>query len=62
MFVAADLREKLKQTGGRDIVWINTGDAYFGQTRLNKGQNHLGRILMEIRQNIIDDTELECTL
>ncbi|CDI84286.1 RNA recognition motif-containing protein, putative [Eimeria acervulina] len=58
----ADLREKLKQTGGRDIVWINTGDAYFGQTRLNKGQNHLGRILMEIRQNIIDDTELESWL
>ncbi|OEH75205.1 RNA recognition motif-containing [Cyclospora cayetanensis] len=58
----ADLREKLRQTGGRDLVWLNTGDAFFGQTGLNRGQNHLGRILMEIRQNIMEDTELESWL
>ncbi|KAL8443616.1 hypothetical protein Emed_006697 [Eimeria media] len=58
----ADIREKLKQTGGRELVWLNTGDSFFGQTGLNRGQNHLGRILMEIRQNILEDTELEWKL
>ncbi|PHJ25812.1 fha domain-containing protein [Cystoisospora suis] len=54
----ADLREKLKNTGGRELVWLNSGDSYFGQVG-NRGQNHLGRILMEIRDNINEDTELE---
>ncbi|CDJ61958.1 RNA recognition motif-containing protein, putative [Eimeria maxima] len=58
----AEIREKLRQTGGRELVWLNTGDCFFGQTKHNKGQNHLGRILMEIRQNILDDTELESWL
>ncbi|KAL8442554.1 hypothetical protein Emag_006383 [Eimeria magna] len=58
----ADIREKLRQTGGRELVWLNTGDSFFGQTGLNRGQNHLGRILMEIRQNILEDTELEWKL
>ncbi|KAL8424457.1 hypothetical protein Efla_001059 [Eimeria flavescens] len=58
----ADIREKLRQTGGRELVWLNTGDSFFGQTGLNRGQNHLGRILMEIRQNILEDTELESWL
>ncbi|KAL8271502.1 hypothetical protein Esti_004537 [Eimeria stiedai] len=58
----ADIREKLRQTAGRELVWLNTGDSFFGQTGLNRGQNHLGRILMEIRQNILEDTELESWL
>lgn len=58
----SDIREKLRQTGGRELVWLNTGDSFFGQTSLNRGQNHLGRILMEIRQNIVEDTELESWL
>ncbi|PFH36870.1 FHA domain-containing protein [Besnoitia besnoiti] len=54
----ADLREKLRNTGGRELVWLNNGDSFFGQIG-NRGQNHLGRILMEIRNNINEDTELE---
>ncbi|CBZ50783.1 putative RNA recognition motif-containing protein [Neospora caninum Liverpool] len=54
----ADLREKLRNTGGRELVWLNNGDSFFGQVG-NRGQNHLGRILMEIRTNINEDTELE---
>ncbi|ESS33419.1 FHA domain-containing protein [Toxoplasma gondii VEG] len=54
----ADLREKLKNTGGRELVWLNNADSFFGQVH-NRGQNHLGRILMEIRSNINEDTELE---
>lgn len=60
--VSSEIREKLRQTGGRELVWLNTGDSFFGQTSINRGQNHLGRILMEIRQNILEDTELESWL
>ena len=42
--------EKLMQTGSEEIVeWNNWGDRIWGKTMDGIGQNHLGKILMKIR-------------
>jgi ribA/ribD-fused uncharacterized protein len=52
-----DLAQKLKDTGSRDIIELNTwGDTYWGQIK-NKngnlvGENILGKLLMNIRSDI----------
>lgn len=44
-----DLQEKLLATGTRDIIEGNTwGDTFWGAVD-GKGQNHLGRIIMQVR-------------
>ncbi|CEL94448.1 unnamed protein product [Vitrella brassicaformis CCMP3155] len=58
---SAELRTKLKETGGRLLVWANASDAFFGEVD-GRGQNQLGRILMRIRTDIRNDTELETWL
>eukprot|EP00920_Eleutheroschizon_duboscqi_P024369 GHVT01060502.1.p1 GENE.GHVT01060502.1~~GHVT01060502.1.p1 ORF type:complete len:925 (-),score=221.48 GHVT01060502.1:900-3674(-) len=53
-----ELREKLAATGKRELVWRNRVDAFLGLVG-NRGQNHLGRILMDLRRDIEDNTELD---
>ena len=48
----AELREHLLATGGAEIVEHTTNDAYWGDGGDGSGKNMLGRILMEIRQEI----------
>jgi len=46
--------KKLIATGDEEIVeWNNWGDQYWGRTPDGVGLNHLGRILMEIRNELI---------
>jgi len=53
-----DLRSKLKETGDRDLVWTNPDDNFWGVVK-GQGQNHLGRTLQQVRESIINDTELD---
>lgn len=53
-----DFRKKLKETGERELMWENDEDTFWGSTK-GRGQNQLGRILMEIRSSVQDDTEFE---
>jgi len=56
-----DFRKRLKDTGDRELVWENTEDAFWGSER-GKGQNQLGRVLMDVRSSVIDGTELDMWL
>ena len=49
-----DLKEKLIQTGEAELIEGNTwNDTFWGiNIRTGKGQNHLGKILMEIRDEL----------
>lgn len=48
-FQHAELRDKLRATGDQPLVEGNTwGDRFWGVCR-GEGENHLGRILMEVR-------------
>jgi len=58
---SAEFRSKLKDTGDRELVWENEEDGFWGALR-GRGQNQLGRILMDIRSNIQNDTEFETWL
>lgn len=53
-FTIHELRMKLLNTGDEEIVEINFhGDNFWGICgRLENGQNHLGKILMQVRQEI----------
>ena len=47
-----DLKEKLLRTAGEEIVECNTwGDRYWGVFK-GEGQNHLGKLLMELREEL----------
>jgi len=51
-----EYREKLLGTGDQELVEGNTwNDTFWGKCQ-EKGSNHLGRILMEIREEIKDET------
>lgn len=51
-FGHADLRQKLIATGAQPLVEGNTwGDTFWGMCR-DKGQNHLGKLLMQIRDEL----------
>jgi len=51
-FQNPELREKLLATGERELVEGNNwSDFYWGVCR-GKGQNHLGRLLMEVRAEL----------
>jgi len=47
-------KEKLLNTGNDPIIeWNNWGDVYWGKSiYTNKGENHLGVLLMEIREKL----------
>jgi hypothetical protein len=53
-----DLREKLKETGTRRLIWLNQEDDFFGIVG-EKGLNHLGQILMETRTDIHNNKDLQ---
>ena len=48
-----ELRDRLDATKGCELIEGNTwGDVFWGQCPLGKGQNNLGKLLMEIRDDI----------
>lgn len=54
-FQNKELAEKLLATGDNELVEHNTwGDAFWGKCG-EKGENHLGKILMQVRQELRDD-------
>lgn len=51
-FQRKDLKQKLLDTGDAELIEGNTwGDTYWGMVG-NKGHNHLGRLLMKVREEI----------
>lgn len=51
-FNYADLREKLLDTGNKQLIEGNNWHDYFWGVCNGKGQNMLGELLMKIRENI----------
>lgn len=52
-----ELREKLLATGDAQLIEGNNwGDTFWGVSR-GKGHNHLGRILMQVRSEILNQKE-----
>jgi len=52
-FSNPELRKKLVETGNAELVEGNDwGDVFFGVCR-GKGENHLGRLLMKIRKDLL---------
>jgi ribA/ribD-fused uncharacterized protein len=50
---APELGAMLKATGDADLIEGNTwGDRFWGQSPVGKGENHLGRILVDIRSRL----------
>lgn len=56
-----EFRKRLKETGDRELVWDNDDDVFWGSTK-GRGQNQLGRILMDVRKSVQDDSEFEAWL
>lgn len=58
-FAPGELRDKLLTTGTETIVEGNTwGDTFWGVCN-GKGENHLGKLLMEIRDTVrLEDSSL----
>jgi ribA/ribD-fused uncharacterized protein len=51
-FASGDLKEKLLETGTRTLVEGNYwGDSFWGVDKKKGGQNHLGKLLMKIRDS-----------
>lgn len=49
------MRQQLLDTGSEELVEGNTwGDIYWGQCPLGHGENHLGKLLMQVREEIQD--------
>lgn len=52
-FTNHELRSKLLATGNQELIELNTwGDSFWGQCPLGIGDNWLGKILMQIRDEI----------
>ena len=52
-FAAPDLAEKLLETGDEELVEANWwGDTFWGSSH-GVGENHLGRILMKVRSELL---------
>lgn len=51
--VNQDLRDKLMATGQRELIEGNTWNDTFWGVCNGKGENHLGKILMEVRSMLI---------
>lgn len=49
-----DLKQKLMKTGNAELIESNSwGDSYWGIcNKTNQGENHLGKILMNIRDHV----------
>ncbi|MFB2977290.1 NADAR family protein [Microseira sp. BLCC-F43] len=48
----ADIRKILLNTGERIIIQKDIGDYYWGYGKDGSGKNYLGKILMEVRENL----------
>jgi ribA/ribD-fused uncharacterized protein len=54
----SELQDMLLETGKAELIEGNRwGDTYWGQCPLGSGFNHLGRILMEVREEIAKSIE-----
>ena len=54
-FSNPDLREKLLNTGNEALIELNSwGDQYWGVSK-GKGENKLGKILMQVRSELTSD-------
>jgi len=51
-FMNYELRAKLIMTGTAELIEQNTWNDTFWGVAFGRGQNHLGRLLMELRANI----------
>lgn len=49
------MHRRLLQTGNLDLIHETRSDFFWGQSRSGKGQNHLGKLLMQIRQEGLRD-------
>jgi ribA/ribD-fused uncharacterized protein len=48
--------QKLMQTGATEIIeWNNWGDRYWGRDTDGNGENHLGKLLMKLREEYRND-------
>jgi ribA/ribD-fused uncharacterized protein len=54
-----DLQQKLKQTYPLNLIEFSKSDKYWGSDKDKKGKNMLGKILMEYRNSLIDETQDE---
>jgi len=52
-----EIRKLLLETGDQDIVENAPGDYYWGCGKDGSGKNMLGKILMEVRQQLRDEDE-----
>lgn len=54
-FATPHLRDRLLATGDAQLVEANSwGDRYWGESPLGNGCNHLGKLLMHIRANLLE--------
>lgn len=49
------LRNKLKQTNNKQIIYINNNDLYWGINDNGEGQNNYGKLIMKLRTKFIID-------
>ena len=49
-----DVREVLKKTGKKNIIENSPVDNFWGNGSNGKGQNHIGRLWMEIREEFLE--------
>jgi ribA/ribD-fused uncharacterized protein len=47
------IQEKLKETGDREIVENSPSDSFWGWGEDQKGVNHLGKIWMKLRDELV---------
>jgi len=48
----ASLRNLLLSTGSKELIEISTTDDFWGRGRKGTGENHLGKLLMELRSSL----------
>ena len=56
-FAAADLRQKLLDTGDAELVEGNVWQDFWWGVCDGKGENHLGKLLMAIRNDLLSKGE-----
>lgn len=49
-----EVRTALEETGNREIIEVNENDDFWGTGADGNGQNHTGKILMKIRDELVD--------
>lgn len=55
-FSEPDLRKRLLETGPHTLIYSNSlNDTYWGVGANGEGENHLGKLLQEVRNELIDD-------